>query len=116
MFDIGLQEILLISVIALLVLGPERLPVAVRTISLYIGRIRRGFADVKSELEREIGMDDIRAQLHNEEILKQLGETGDKLNSIASETHDAINTIQNPQRLLSPSDKDKSDTASGGAS
>lgn len=69
MFDIGFTELLLIGVVALVVLGPERLPGAVRTTGLWIGRAKRSFANVKAEVEREIGADEIRRQLHNERIL-----------------------------------------------
>jgi sec-independent protein translocase protein TatB len=69
MFDIGFTELLLIGVVALVVLGPERLPGAVRTAGLWIGRIKRSFSTIKAEVEREIGADEIRRQLHNEHIL-----------------------------------------------
>lgn len=72
MFDVGFFELLLIGIIALLVLGPERLPGAVRMVGLTIGRIKRGFADVKSQVEREIGADEIRQQLHNERVMSNL--------------------------------------------
>ncbi|QLC73467.1 Sec-independent protein translocase subunit TatB [Pseudomonas sp. LPB0260] len=70
MFDIGFSELLLIGLVALLVLGPERLPGAVRTAGLWIGRIKRSFSAIKAEVEREIGADEIRRQLHNEQILE----------------------------------------------
>ena len=70
MFDIGFTELLLVGLVALVVLGPERLPGAVRTASLWIGRIKRSFHSIKAEVEREIGADEIRRQLHNERILE----------------------------------------------
>ena len=69
MFDIGFAELLLVGIVALLVLGPERLPGAVRTASLWIGRIKRSFSTIKAEVEREIGADEIRRHLHDEQIL-----------------------------------------------
>ena len=72
MFDIGLSELLLVSVIVLLVIGPKRLPETLRTLGLWIGRMRRSFTRVKTEIEREIGMDDVRRQLHNEAIMEQM--------------------------------------------
>lgn len=69
MFDIGFSELLLVGLVALVVLGPERLPGAVRTTSLWIGRLKRSFSNIKAEVEREIGADEIRRQLHNEHIL-----------------------------------------------
>jgi sec-independent protein translocase protein TatB len=69
MFDIGFTELLLIGLVSLVILGPERLPGAIRTTGLWIGRAKRSFANVKAEVEREIGADEIRRQLHNERIL-----------------------------------------------
>lgn len=70
MFGISFSELLLVGLVALLVLGPERLPGAARTAGLWIGRLKRSFNSIKMEVEREIGADDIRRQLHNEHILQ----------------------------------------------
>jgi sec-independent protein translocase protein TatB len=72
MFDISFSELALIGVIALLVLGPERMPKALRTLGLWIGRASRTFSTMKAEIEREIGMDEVRRQLHNEAIMDQV--------------------------------------------
>jgi len=84
-FDIGFSELLLIAVVGLLVLGPERLPTAVRTTSLWIGRLRRQFTEIRAEVEREIGADEIRAQLRNEEIMDQLRESREVIESTSRE-------------------------------
>lgn len=85
MFEVGFSELLLVAVIGLLVLGPERLPVAVRTTSIVLGRLRRQFNDIRAEVEREIGADEIRAQLRNEGILDELRESRAALESTARE-------------------------------
>ncbi len=72
MFDISFPELVVIGVIALLVMGPERMPGALRTLGLWIGRISRTFSTMKTEIEREIGMDEIRRQLHNEAVMDQI--------------------------------------------
>ena len=69
MFGISFGELLLVGLVALLVLGPERLPGAARTSGLWVGRLKRSFNTIKDEVEREIGADEIRRQLHNEDIL-----------------------------------------------
>ncbi|WP_426150483.1 Sec-independent protein translocase protein TatB [Pseudomonas sp. DC3000-4b1] len=69
MFGISFSELLLVGLVALLVLGPERLPGAARTAGLWIGRLKRSFNSIKTEIERELGADEIRRQLHNEHIL-----------------------------------------------
>lgn len=89
MFDIGFTELILIGVVALLVLGPERLPDAARVAGLWMGRIKRGFNTIKEDVERELGADEIRRELHNEGILekerKMLKETADKANKALSD-------------------------------
>lgn len=72
MFDIGFPELLVIAIVGLLVIGPERLPEALRTLGLWIGRLRRSFTSVKAEIEREIGMDEVRRQLHNEAVMEEM--------------------------------------------
>ena len=71
MFDIGFSELLLCAVVALLVIGPERLPGAARTAGRWVAHLRRSFAAVKAEVEREIGADELRQQLHNDRILAE---------------------------------------------
>jgi sec-independent protein translocase protein TatB len=66
------------------VLGPERLPSALRTLGLWLGRLRRSFDSVKQEIEREIGMDDVRRQLHNEMVMGELKRIETDLSAAAS--------------------------------
>ena len=63
MFDIGFAELLLIGVIGLLVVGPEQLPGAVRTVLAWVNRFRRSFDQIRTEVRRE---------LHNDEIMQKL--------------------------------------------
>ncbi len=72
MFDIGFPELLLVAIVGLLVIGPERLPEALRTLGLWLGRMRRSFTTVKTDIEREIGMDEVRRQLHNEAVMDEM--------------------------------------------
>lgn len=102
MFNIGSFEVLLIFIIALLVLGPERLPGAVRTTGLWIGRFRRSFYKVKNEIERELNADEIRRQLHNETVMAEIedaksGIEGAKSNieGMAKDTEKSVNNIVN---------------------
>lgn len=75
MFDIGFSELVLVAVIALVVLGPDRLPGALRTLGLWIGRLRRSFNTIKADIEREVGADEIRRQLRNEAIMEKIKNT-----------------------------------------
>ena len=80
MFDIGFSEIVVCAVVALIVIGPERMPEAVRTMGLWIGRFKRSMRETRQEIERQIGVEDIRRQLHNEDIMRSLEKTRDDIN------------------------------------
>lgn len=62
MFDVGFSELLIIAVVALLVLGPERLPKAARFAGLWVRRARAQWYSVKAELERELAQEDLKKQ------------------------------------------------------
>jgi len=95
MFDIGFPELLIVSIVALLVLGPERLPEALRTLGLWFGRMRRSFSAVKVEIEREIGMDEVRRQLHNEAILDEMRELESQVGTIGNDLEAQADEIVN---------------------
>ncbi len=92
MFDIGFTELLLCLVVALVVIGPEQLPGTVRTVALWIGRLKRGLAETRTEIERQIGADDIRRQLYNEEIMRNVEETRLQLEASLREHAEAAST------------------------
>ena len=60
MFDIGFSELLVIGVVALIVIGPERLPRVARTLGHLAGRLQRYVSDVKADINREIELDELR--------------------------------------------------------
>jgi sec-independent protein translocase protein TatB len=60
MFDIGITKILLVAVIALIVVGPERLPVLARTLGTILGRARGYLAEVKAEVNRSIELEELK--------------------------------------------------------
>lgn len=102
MFDIGFLELMAVAVVGLLVIGPEQLPSTVRTIMLWIGRLRRSFSQVKQDIEREIGAEDIRRQLHNESVMQELEKTRQELNSIAEKTKESVERIDGSVKELPP--------------
>lgn len=75
MFDPSFVELIVICVVALLVLGPDKLPGAIKTLGLWIGRLRRSFNNIKREIEQEVGADEIRRQLRNEAIMEKFNTT-----------------------------------------
>ena len=79
MFDIGALELVLIGVVALLVVGPERLPKLARTAGLWVGHARRALTSVKAEIDREVKAEELK------EILRKQAESN-PLESILEET------------------------------
>lgn len=94
MFGIGFFELLLIAIFGLLIFGPEKLPEAIRTISRNVGRARRAWQHTRRELEEELGMDEIRRELYNEQIQEELKR---RKKSILGEADDA-ETNNDPSR------------------
>ena len=94
MFDIGYSELFLTAIVALIVLGPEKLPGAMRTTGLWVGRIRRSFDRIKQELEAEVGMDEIRRQIHNDGILEEARRLKRDLNDAVQSTHEVWQEAQ----------------------
>ena len=90
MFDIGFWELALIAVVALLVLGPERLPKAARTAGLWVGRARRVMANLKSEIDREIKAEELK-----EIMAKQARSSG--IHEIVEETRAAVDAAVRPK-------------------
>src|SRR5688572_32599592 len=75
MFDIGFSELLVIAVVALLVLGPERLPKAARFAGLWVRKARQQWYSVKSEFERDLAADELQRSLkETRESLRQAEE------------------------------------------
>lgn len=105
MFDIGFLEMLICGVIALLVLGPERLPTAARAAGRWIGGARRMVGQFTSELDR---------QLKAEELRKELREAGDVgLDDVKKTVRDALDEARQYEHMImsdKPTDKKAADT------
>ncbi len=71
MFDIGFSELLVVFVVMLLVVGPERLPLVARKVGLYLGRMRRSFQQVKAEVEQELEIEAVKAQLKDNAMKRE---------------------------------------------
>ena len=91
MFDIGFPELILIAIVGLLVIGPERLPEALSTLGLWLGRMRRSFLSVKAEIEKEIGMDEVKRQLHNEAIMDEMKRIEQEVKNTAHSAQSSLN-------------------------
>jgi len=86
MFDMGFLELLLIGVIGLIVLGPERLPVAARTAGRWLGKAKRMVSQFSSEIDKQLEVDELRTQL------KEQGENLD-INEGIQKIHETANAV-----------------------
>jgi sec-independent protein translocase protein TatB len=89
MFDIGFSELLVIGVVALIVIGPEKLPRVARTIGHLAGRLQRYVADVKADINREIELEELRKM--RDSMQKAATEMETAVNSELSKTADELN-------------------------
>ena len=102
MFDLGFSEMLVIALVALVVIGPERLPKVARTIGTMLGRMQRYVNDVKAEVEREMHLEELRklqtnveeqARSFEQTVRSEVKETEQSLRKIAD---DAATDTQTP--------------------
>ena len=93
MFDIGFSELVIISLIALIVIGPKRLPTVARTLGHLAGRLRRYVDDVKADISREAEIDELRkmrddmqqaATSFESSVQSEINKTEGELNAVAS--------------------------------
>ena len=105
MFDIGFSELMVIGVVALIVIGQERLPKVARTVGVLFGRMQRYVNDVKSDISREMQLDELRKLQASMQDAARDFET-----SVNKEVHAAESEIQkiaqeaNPTPLPAPAE------------
>lgn len=88
MFDIGFSELLLVALVALLVLGPERLPRAARFVGLWVRRARAQWYSVKAELERDLAAEELQRSLR--EGREAMRDAGDALRDAGRQAREGL--------------------------
>jgi sec-independent protein translocase protein TatB len=89
MFEVGFSEIALIAVVALLVLGPERLPRVARTVGALVRRARSSWQNVRTEIERELAAEDVKRSLDE---ARRAADVGSEVRAAAADIEKAANT------------------------
>jgi len=102
MFDIGFSELLVIGVVALVVIGPEKLPRMARTIGHLAGRLQRYVADVKADINREIEIEELRKM--RDSMQKSATEMESSVSSELSKTADDLNKTVETVSTEKPAD------------
>jgi len=92
MFDIGFWEMGLIGVVALIVIGPERLPKVAATVGFWVGKLRAQAFNIRAEIEKEINADELREALHRQEeemrnLHIMMQESREKADQLEREVH-----------------------------
>ena len=111
MFDIGFSELLVIAVVALVVLGPERLPTAARFAGLWVRRARAQWYSVKAELEHDLAADELKRSLRDtEDAMRRAGselrDAGDSVRREFDAARDEVESTVSPQPAPPPVDDD----------
>lgn len=106
MFDIGFTELMVIAVVALIVIGPERLPKVTRTLGHLFGRMQRYVADVKADISREMDLEELRklqstvqdaAREVEQSVSRGMSKTEAELKAIADDKPVAAPVQSSPQ-------------------
>ncbi len=102
MFDIGSPEMLMLAVVALLVLGPERLPDAMRTAARAWVRMRRSVTKTVAQVQEEIGFDEIRQQLDEEGVVSEIKAMQIELNELTGESGIGLKELEKSAESSNP--------------
>jgi sec-independent protein translocase protein TatB len=114
-FDIGFSELVVIGLVALIVIGPEKLPRVARTVGHLIGRLQRYVADVKSDINREVELDELRKMRDSVQqaaasietsVTSGLTKTEEEINSSISGEVPAVAAVASPSPSPEPAKPD----------
>ena len=92
MFDIAFSEIVVIAVVALIVIGPERLPKVARTLGHMFGRLQRYVNDVKADINREMELDELRKL--KSEVQAAASEFESSINKAAQDVDSGVRSVE----------------------
>ena len=115
MFDIGFWEIAVIGVIALLVIGPERLPAVARNVGRWVGQVRRYVSHVKQDIEREIHADEVRDLLKNPDGLASIRDVARETAEVFDETRKELRDVAAGIDSASPAQSERDASGKGSA-
>jgi len=94
MFDIGFWELLLIAVMTMIIVGPEKLPGVAKTAGRWVGKARRFVEGVKTEVEQEFDVTELKRMLHNQEVqINELTQKLDKPNILDEELESITSSV-----------------------
>jgi len=113
MFDIGFSELLVIAIVALIVIGPQRLPKVARTLGHLFGRMQRYVNDVKADISREMELDELKkmqasmedtARSFQDSVNQGVNETEKEMKRLAEDTRTAVDAYKEEAPASAPPD------------
>lgn len=120
MFDIGFSELLVIGVVALIVIGPEKLPRVARTVGVLAGRLQRYVSDVKADINREIELEELRkmrdsmqqaASEFQSSVQSEVSKTEAELNQTAADLNQTVeDVVKDPAAESKPAGSTSADS------
>ncbi len=113
MFDIGFSELMILAVVALIVIGPERLPKVARTAGHLLGRLQRYVSDVKADINREMQLEELRSLQHDvQESARELeGSIRKEANAVEGSLNEAVASLETPASELAPASGEEAGAA-----
>ncbi|CAG1771190.1 Sec-independent protein translocase protein TatB [uncultured bacterium] len=103
MFEIGFSELLMVGLVSLLVIGPERLPKAARLAGYWLGKTRAMVATMKAEIQLELHAEEMRQMFQEESGLQEFQQLVDETNEAMQSIHSSITSIaKDPVDLKKP--------------
>ncbi|TVR65658.1 MAG: twin-arginine translocase subunit TatB [Candidatus Competibacteraceae bacterium] len=96
MFEIGFWELVMIGVVALIVVGPERLPGLARKAGLWLGKARRMVAEVKADVDRELHLEELKQSLRQQTGLKEVQDLADRVKTARREFEEDLKDLGPP--------------------
>jgi sec-independent protein translocase protein TatB len=100
MFDVGFSEIIMVGLVALLVIGPEKLPKAARVAGFWLGKSRSIIANVKAEIQHELHAEDMRQLLQQQIAQQELSSTINDTQAALSEINSALEAIVSDTKAI----------------
>ncbi len=96
MFGIGFPELLLLAGLALVVVGPERLPQVLRTLGKWIAGAKRGLADIRRQVEDELNLAEIQQEIEESSVVKEIRKAHLQLGDITPSAADSTDSSRWP--------------------
>lgn len=111
MFDVGFTELMVIALVALIVLGPERLPEVARTLGRWAGRAQRFMEKVRQDIDRELKSEELEKIRKLEEELNEtrtlIENSSDKIKQSLTEETGSLESYLDPEKKLQPAPEEK---------